>query len=263
MVPVISIIFMVVSCVLVFGLAIGLPFFLKIRKGADILPYPVGAAVMFLFAFVLETVVHRIVLSTTSIGSTLFPYAIYGGIMAGLFEETGRFVAFKTVLKNKLDKDSNALMYGAGHGCFEAVWLLGLTMINNIVWSVMINNGNAAELYASVPAEMAPQVGLTISSLTTSAPILFLAGVVERIFAIAIQMSLSVFVWFAVKKKKINLYFQAIGIHAAIDFTSAVASSAGVSVVLIEVMIGVFAVFCVVCAKINWDKNTGNASRIF
>ena len=29
-------------------------------------------------------------------------YALYGGLMAGLFEETGRFLAFKTVLTSRL-----------------------------------------------------------------------------------------------------------------------------------------------------------------
>ena len=54
--------------------------------------------------------------------------------MAGIFEETGRFLAFKTVLRKKQGKDINALMYGAGHGGFEAAALLGITMINNIIY---------------------------------------------------------------------------------------------------------------------------------
>ncbi len=253
MVPVLSIVFMVISCVCIFGLAVALPVFLK-RKGADLLPFFVGAAVMILFAFVLEGAVHRLVLSHTSIGSNILLFSIYGGLMAGLFEETGRFIAFKTLLRNRLDKRVNALMYGAGHGCLEAIWILGFAMINNLVWTFIINSGNTAMLFSSVQEGMEAQVISTIAALTGSPSILFLTGLIERIFALTIQISLSVFVWYAVKERKTEFYLYAIGLHAVVDFISAFASSSGVSVVLIEALIGAFAVLVAVLAKKIYKK---------
>lgn len=253
MVPGLSIFFMVVSCISIFGLAVALPVFLK-RKGADLLPFFVGAAVMLLFAFVLEGVVHSFVLSRTSISSNILLFSVYGGLMAGLFEESGRFIAFKTVLRNSLDKKANALMYGAGHGCLEAIWILGFTMINNLVWSIMINNGNMAALFSSVPEGMEAQVISTIASLTGSPSILFLTGLIERIFALTIQISLSVFVWYAVKERKTEFYLYAIALHAAVDFISAFAASSGVSVVLIEALIGAFAALVAFLAKKIYKK---------
>jgi uncharacterized membrane protein YhfC len=32
-------------------------------------------------------------------------------------------------------------MYGAGHGGFEAIYILGVSMISNIVMSVTLNSG--------------------------------------------------------------------------------------------------------------------------
>ena len=42
-------------------------------------------------------------------------YALYGGIAAGVFEETGRFTAMKFWMKKSLSKESS-FMYGVGHG---------------------------------------------------------------------------------------------------------------------------------------------------
>lgn len=64
----------------------------------------------------------------------------YAALAAGLFEETGRLVAMKFFMKKNLDK-GNALMYGVGHGGVEAILLVGLTYVNNIVISIMINTG--------------------------------------------------------------------------------------------------------------------------
>lgn len=61
--------------------------------------------------------------------------------MAGLFEETGRFLAMRYVLKKEHGNAHNALMYGAGHGGLEMFVILSLGMINNLIYSVMINLG--------------------------------------------------------------------------------------------------------------------------
>ena len=101
---------------------------------------------MLLFAFILESGAHRIVLSLPAgsvIKGSIWLYALYGGFMAGLFEETGRYLAFSFALKKYRAKNVNALMYGAGHGGFEAVVVVGLTMINKKIdlWGVTSTSG--------------------------------------------------------------------------------------------------------------------------
>ena len=143
-VPIPSMIFMAVSCVIGFGLPLAAFLYLRLKKKADVLPFFIGCAVMLLFALILEALVHRVILGSSAGGkiqNNIWLYALYGGLMAGLFEETGRFLAFKTVLKKYQHRDVNALMYGAGHGGIEAVVLLGITMINNLTYSVIINAG--------------------------------------------------------------------------------------------------------------------------
>ena len=175
--------------------------------------------------------------------------------MAGIFEETGRLIAFKTVLKKYQNKDIDALMYGAGHGGFEAVFLLGLTMINNIVYAVMINNGTISSITSSLSGDSLTQMNLIIETMLTTSPYTFLAGIFERIFAVTLQMALSVIVWFSAKNKKQGyLYPAAIMIHAFVDGIAVIMSTYNVQVFIIEAVICLMAVLTALFAGKVWDR---------
>ncbi len=263
-VPTLSIVFMGISCVIGFAIPVVLLLYFRIKKHADILPFFIGCAVMLVFAFILEAAVHRLVLSSPAgerIRDTVWMYALYGGIMAGLFEETGRFLAFKTVLRKKTDNDSNALMYGAGHGGFECSFLLGITMINNIIWSVLINSGNTAALTGALSGDVLKQAEDSIGALLSTQPYIFLLGSVERIIAVTLHIALSVLVWFAAKnRKRLWLYPAAILIHFAVDGVTAALSGAGAPAALLEVIIAVMTAAAALFAKRIWDQERGGGT---
>lgn len=247
-----SIVFMVISSLAGFAIPVILLIFFRKKKEADILPFFVGCAVMLVFALILESAVHQIVLGS-SVGErilgNIWLYALYGGLMAGLFEETGRFIAFKTVLK-KQDKDVNALMYGAGHGGFEAAVLLGFTMISNIAIAVIINSGNTSVLTENLSGDTLTQMEAALKDLTMTAPYIFLIGIIERVFAVTLQIALSVIVWTAVKnKKRWYLYPAAILIHFFVDAVAVILMHYNVPTLLIEVLVGVMAALVAVFAK--------------
>ena len=255
-VPVLSIIFMIITCMISFGVPIALFLYLRLVKKADIYPYFAGCTVMLLFAFILESGAHNIILSSpagSAIRGNIWLYALYGGLMAGLFEETGRYLAFSFALKKYRAKNVNALMYGAGHGGFEAIVIAGLTMINNIVWSFMINNGRIAELTGSLSGDQLAQqaIGLLISTPSYQ----FLLGGAERLFAILLHISLSVLVWFAVKwEGKLYLYPAAILIHFAVDAAAALLSGLGVNVVIIEAVVAILTTAAALFARRLWRE---------
>lgn len=229
------------------------------KKGADVPPFLIGCLVMLVFALILESIVHNIVLPTSFgkiIQDNIVLFAIYGGLMAGLFEETGRFVAFKTVMKQFRDKNINALMYGAGHGGFEAMAVLGMTMISNIVMSVMINTGTIGNITATLPPESVDVFIEQIQPLTTIAPSAFLLGIVERILAITIHMALSVLVWFGVKNNKLRLYVLSMLIHAVFDAVTVLMAKSGIpgAEYITEVVIAVMMVIIVFFARRVWTK---------
>ena len=69
--------------------------------------------------------------------SFLFAFAL--AFPAGLFELAGRFVVAKLMQKNL--NYHRALAAGLGHGGIEAMILVGITYLNNILYIFMINSG--------------------------------------------------------------------------------------------------------------------------
>ncbi len=257
-VPFLSIVFMIISGILAVAMPVGLLLWYRYKRHADIAPFVVGCIVMLVFALLLESLVHNVVL-TSPVGRTIqdsvILYALYGGFMAALFEEGGRFIAFKTVLRKKQSKDANALMYGAGHGGLEAFAILGIAMVNNIAWSLLINSGNTALLTSSVTGEQRIQVEMTIQALITTPSVQFLFGGIERVFAIILQIALSVFVWFAAKKKGKGVFFlYAFLIHFAVDAITVILSGVGVSTALLEVVVGIMALATAFLSKTVYTK---------
>lgn len=259
-VPVLTIVFCALSCAAAFGIPVALLLYFRIRKHADILPFFIGCAVMLLFALILESIIHNIVLNSASgrkIRDSIWLYALYGGMMAGLFEETGRFIAFKTVLRKTNGNDANALMYGAGHGGFEAIVLLGFAMLSNIVMAVMINSGRLSELTGVLPEDALAQLQPVTDQLVSSSPFLFITGLIERIFAITLQIALSVLVWFAAKnREKLWLWPAAILIHAAVDGIMVIVLQYSSSIAVTEASIGIMTIPAVLAAVAAWRKNT-------
>ena len=259
-VPALSIVFMGISGILAFLIPVGLLLYFR-KKGAEILPFFIGCAVFLIFALILEQILHTIILQSpvgANIQNNILWYAIYGGLAAGLFEETGRLVAFKTIMKRYRDKNVNALMYGAGHGGFEAIAILGLTMINNIVISMMINSGGIIDVLTNMPAEAAETYKMQLGALITSPSWLFLLGIIERVLAIVAHIAFSTIVWFAVKNNKIALFPLAIFLHAILDFVSVVVSRSGINGAeyITEAVIAIMVIIFVFIANIIWKKET-------
>ena len=93
---------MAVNAILGFAIPIFLAWWAVKKHKANLSTILIGAATFFVFALVLESMVHRLVLTGdrgAAIQGKVLYYALYGGLMAGLFEETGRFLAMKYLLK--------------------------------------------------------------------------------------------------------------------------------------------------------------------
>ena len=247
-IPVLSIAAMLFSALV----GIGVPAVLYViyrKKGANHLPFWIGCVTFVLFAFVLERLTLTYVMKTsfwTAVTGNLFLYGIVAGLFAGVFEETGRFFAFQTVLRKKRGNDQNALMYGAGHGGIEAILLLSAPMVINSIFALQFNAGVSSALG-----------GISEAQTLINLPFwMLLVGAVERIAAITIHISLSVLVWFAAKNgKKFWLFPLAIVLHAFVDAVAVILSGAGVSVWIIEGAVYVIAIAFVILAVAVWKKN--------
>lgn len=201
----------------------------------------IGAATFFVFAMTLEQVLHATVLSLfgETITGNIWLYGLYGGVAAGLFEEAGRYIAMRYFMKSRLSLP-NALMYGVGHGGIEAMLIVGLTSVNNLVTAFMINNGGIEGALNLMDEATRAATVEQLSALWTLPAYQFFLGGVERILAIALQMALSVIVYQAVKQGKMVYLLLAFAVHAFVDFVTVVTASY-IHVALVELIVAVMA----------------------
>lgn len=187
----------------------------------------IGALTWFVFAVILEAIPKAFLFNPgTSLGQTVMGNAVLftlcGCLLAGVFEEVGRYVAFKTVLKKRTNRETG-ISHGIGHGGFEAAFLLCSMGIQYISYASMINAGTFDALISQVQA-----TGVDASSLTaipeqlaamTFVGILF--TMFERVYAMILHVGLSILVFNSVKRSKIGLLFLSILLHAIFDAPAA------------------------------------------
>jgi uncharacterized membrane protein YhfC len=254
-VSIVSIIFMGISAIVSIGLPIVLFVIFYKNYNAKIIPMIVGIAGFILFVLILERSVHLIVLGKFALREKPLPYIIYGIFMAGIFEETVRFISFK-ILKKKYNGIGAGLAYGIGHGGVEAGLLAGLSMINAIIFSIMLNTGNLETITDKLQGQALEKINAQITALLTTSPYLFLVSGIERVFSIGIQLSLSIIVFYSVYgKNKLWLYPLAVLLHAAVDMAPA-ATQAGVikNIFFVELLVMISAIVSIIIAKYIHEK---------
>lgn len=204
---------MVAVIILVITAPLGTMLFLHKRGGTWTI-FLIGAGTFILFAMILEQLFHSLVLSS-GIGSVIkgniWLYGLYGGLTAGLFEETGRFLAFRFALRRRQDR-TTSLAYGIGHGGIEAFLITGLTMVNNLILGLTYANGR------TIPDEVIPAV----EALLAVPAGMFLWSGFERLTAMALHTALSILVFASVRTSRRWLFPTAILIHAVVDFAAVV-----------------------------------------
>lgn len=259
MVSELSIAIIIVNMILGVLIPIVLLVYFKKKYRASIKSFLTGLAVMLLFAMVLEQLVHSVILGS-SIGiviqENIWLYALYGSLMAGLFEETGRFLTMRYVLKKEHGNAHNALMYGAGHGGFEMFVVLTIGMINNLIYSVMINLGQSQTLLEPLDEAAKGILQTAFDALIQTPSWHFMLSPVERFAAITAQIGLSVIIWYAAtgEKSKGNLFVLAILLHAILDGVAVITAKSGISLIVVEAVVWLIAIGITLIARNIWKK---------
>lgn len=192
----------------------------------------VGVATFLLFAIILEKPIQNVLVFPTQMGlsdtnvsqfinARPILWALIVALFPGVFEETGRLVAYKTVLRKRKNRETS-ISHGIGHGGFEVMFLMGVTYATYIVYAVMINTGTFGTVVDQVIAQ-APDQAEAVTALASQIATFSFAnltvGIVERIFAVLFHIGASIIVFYACKDKgKFWLYPLAIFLHTAMDF---------------------------------------------
>ena len=134
-------------------------------------------------------------------------FLLSAALTAGIFEELGRYVGYRTLLKREQTPRA-AVMFGLGHGGIEAILIVGLSLAGLLIAWALASVGRlpAGPALEAIRAQV---TGLTFAKG-------LLAGV-ERISAMAVQVGLSLIVLQAFARRRFRWVLLAIGLHFVVD----------------------------------------------
>ena len=203
----------------------------KIKKKEPFTTILVGAATFVLFALILEKTIQNALVFPTTMGlpdhaasqfinARPVLWALVLGLFPGVFEETGRFIAFKTVLKKRRNRETS-ISYGIGHGGIEVILTLSVTYIIYIAYGMMINSGSFQAIIDQAASQAPDQAG-AMQALADQLAVISFADIgtslFERVFAFLFHVGASILVFYAARDKgRLWLYPLAILLHTALD----------------------------------------------
>jgi uncharacterized membrane protein YhfC len=196
----------------------------------------IGAGVFIVFSLVLERALHVYLLrlnpaTAVWLNGAPIVYALYGCFAAALFEEIGRYLGMRFLVR-PTGNPGSAVAYGIGHGGIEAILIGGLGAAQTLVLATLLNSGRFdATLGTSVPPDMLLQMRAGLEHLTAA---LVVMACLERLVALLIQIGFSLLVWRAVERRRLSWLALAVLLHAAVDFPAGLSQRGLVSVIAVE-----------------------------
>ena len=186
--------------------------------------YLLAGAVGFLVsARVLELGVHYFCIISENpvsrfINGNTAAFVLYGITMAGVFEECGRHIILKYIMKKDRTRE-NAVLYGIGHGGIEILAVLLPSMITYLAVAVLFSSGNTeSALRALKITEQTAAAALPSVQAAASFDYGMMAmNVIERLLAMCAHIGLTVIVFYGVVNTKKLCLPAAILLHMLMD----------------------------------------------
>ena len=194
---------------------------LYIRKNKKHLkPVLLGSLTFFVFQILVRIPILELALPQATWYNILVHtqpilYALFLGATAAIFEETGRYIVIKLFLKKQLTTD-DGISFGIDHGGLEAILHVGINYMYLLVTKIY---------------EFAPEM-------------IFLGGI-ERVFAIAVHIGMSVLVMKSIREKRLVWFVLALLLHTLIDVLAVLI----LNVYILELIIMAFAVLALLFVK--------------
>lgn len=244
----------IICCIITLFVSLILPlilllvFALRNRKQGIVSAWIIGA----LGFFIPQILIRLPILTLLSPQLTKFAafspllYALTLAVTAGLFELAGRILAAR-VMGNRLTP-KRALAAGLGHGGIEAMVIIGISYINNLVYIVMIQNGTFDALLAqnASSSEVVAQLEQVRTALLTTSPAMFLLAGFERLLTMVCQAAMSVMVCYGMASRKPGKYILlCLGLHTLLDSTAGISLYIGKGLTLAT---GYFIIYAILTA---------------
>ena len=182
-----------------------------------------GAAGFVISARMLEVGIHYFCIVADNpvsrfINGNAAAFVLYGITMAGIFEECGRLIILKYILKKDRTRE-NAVIYGIGHGGIEILTVLLPAMILYLAIAVMFSQGDteAALKTLNITEETATAALPSVQAAAAFDYAMMAMNVMERLLAMLIHIGLTIVVYYGVVNAKKLCLPAAILLHMLAD----------------------------------------------
>ncbi|MBO4331308.1 MAG: YhfC family intramembrane metalloprotease [Oscillospiraceae bacterium] len=225
-------------------LAIPFVFFICWRrkhKDRTKVKYLIAGALSFLVsARVLELAVHYFCILADNpvsrfINGSTAVFVLYGTVMAGVFEECGRHIVLKYIMKKDRTRE-NAVLYGIGHGGIEILAVVLPAIVTYLAAAIAFSGSSAEEAMKALKIT-GDTAAAALPSVQAAAAFDYPAAamnVVERLIAMLMHIGLTVIVFYGVKTAKKGLLPSAILLHMLADTFAALYQRGAVSLWAVE-----------------------------
>lgn len=220
----------------------------KMYTKRSLVPFWVGIMVFIAFSRMLEMIPHSLFLLSSNpvskaINGNVVLYVIYAATVAALFEETGRYLAFRFVLTKHPNKET-AVTYGIGHGGIECVLVLGVTYIQYYAYGQLINSGSMDKMLSAYKdsSQSVDALNQLITNIKGVTKMTCYMADLERISAMMVQIALSILVFQAVYVAgKKYMYWVAVALHFLMDVPAALYQKGVLKLLPTEIILFVYA----------------------
>lgn len=229
----------------------------KLKTKVRLIPFWIGCLVFPVFALFIETGVSLIIALVDKMLLNLLNIPIYNCLfaagMAGIFEETGRLLGMKFLMRKYNDK-RNGITYGIGHGGIESI-ILGLSPFMILVVAFLVNTGMMNKFLDDLLEPTKELYIMSINRMIDYDFLTYLCGSFERISAIILHISLSVLIFTGVKMKgKLWHYPLAIILHFLADCTIILPNVFRVPVWLFEIVFFIIVIIIAILVAVYYKK---------
>lgn len=196
-------------------------------KKVSLAPLFIGAAGFIVTVRVLELGVHMVCIVGNNpvsrfINGNTLAYVLYGILMAGIFEECGRYIIIRFLMKKNKTKE-NMVMYGIGHGGIEVWAVTLLSVISLLAIAVVIQTQgmeNGLQLLGvtdNMPENTMASIAATIAVVADFGAVTGVLYVFERICCMFLHIGFTILVAHGVTKGQKRYLPLAILAHAVTD----------------------------------------------
>ena len=207
---------------ILYPLALG--WFARRRLGVSWRYFGYGALIFVLFQLIsrvpITLAIQALIAQQLQASRTaLIAWIAISALTAGLFEEVGRYVGYRWLMKRETKTWAKGVMYGLGHGGIESMLLVGGLVTITLIQVLALARTDLSTL--PLTAEQRAQAAQQLAAIAAQPGWVPLLGAWERFWTIPLHVALSLLVLQVFRRGSMRWLWLAILAHALVDLVAA------------------------------------------